>query len=541
MTKFVFFIVGVVLTFDAVYLSVIGTPFYLGLIIPAVAVFWVGSRIKESSLNMYADSGLFMGDALDIDNPEQPKKVSLYLAEGAIKLGFLFIGGPGSGKTIGVISLLKYFTEVANNGWFYCEGKGDKDIYQKCVACGAKPDKFFSSELPESDTTNIASGEPEDVIEMLTKTLIKTDNEFYRNEQREALEIAVNLLKSLEEPINLRDIYITLKMSDASSFVIKQAKEKGVHREIIEMAQQYFEQDPDKRLEYTKGLLTNMGRFTTGTIAERLNDYNATLDLAAAAENNLKVYMHLPLTEVAKDVATMFTEQLGVIAKNRQLYADDRTLWPAVFDDWGAFFYNGFGPITARCRSAGIPCNFSFQSKGQTDKAEIGNVFTTEILDNIGGMVALKINGIFSAKLLSEQFGSYETTEVSINSRFSGENINVVEKPRVRPDVFKNLSSGECYIDTIVTGDAGTSQNRRFKARFPFPDFSGSDDISWPTIERRSDSNLIKGLDLWDRFMNTDREEELKKAVAEEIQAQELERKSKTADLEQSSSEVDYL
>ncbi len=540
MKKFVFFICGLVLVFDSIYLSSIGSIYYIALLAPAFLVLWYGWMIKDTSLNMYADEGLFMGDALDIENPEQPKKILLYLAKSALNLGFLFLGGPGSGKTIGVISLLQYFTQKAKHGWLYCEGKGDKDIYQKCVACGAAPDKFFSSELPNSDTTNIASGEADDVIEMLTKTLVKTDNEFYRNEQREALEVAVNLLKSLNEPINLRDIYITLRIYDAAKYVIDKAKEKGVQRDIIEMAQQYFDQDPDKRMEYTKGLLTNMGRFATGAIAERLNDYNATLDLTKAAKNNMKVYLHLPLTEVAKDVATMFTEQLGVIAKNRQLYSDERTPWPAVFDDWGAFFYDGFGPITARCRSAGIPCNFSFQSKGQTDKAEIGNVFTTEIFDNIGGMVALKINGIFTAKLLSEQFGTYETTEVSINSRFTGENINIVEKPRVRADVFKNLSSGECYIDTIVTGEGGASQNRRFKARFPYPDFTGSEDIDWPRCEREGESS-ITGLNLWDMFMNRDREEELKLAVSEEIKNQEAARNAKMAELEDVSDAVDYL
>ncbi len=540
MTSIVMYYMAVVVAFDAIYMSVIGHAAYSLLFLPSIGLVVIARKTKKSVEKLVAVEGLDLGMGEDIENPDNPSVVRVFLEKSAIYLGFLFVGGPGSGKSIAAIRLLLYFTEVAKHGWIYFEGKGDLDIYQKNVACGNSPDKFFSTELESTDTTNITSGKAEDVIELLTKTLIRTENEFYKNEQSAALSDVVYLLKSLDIPVNLRDIYVTLKVDGAGDHVMALAKEKGARQDIIETARQFFDQEPEKRNEYIKGLLTNMGRFVTGDIADRLNEYNPTLDLEIAAKENQKVYMHMPLTEVAKSVATMFTEQLGVIAKNRQLYQKVRTPWPINFDDWGAFFYEGFGPITARCRSAKMPCSFFFQSKGQTDKVEAGHVFTTEILDNIGGLIGLKVNGIFTAELVSKQFGMYETTELSANSQRSGENVNVAEKPRVRADKMKDLDSGECYIDTVVTGSGGRSQNRRFKARFPMPDFPNADNIEWPVIEEQKIKNRVVGLNLWEEFMNRDRVAKLEEeVVAESIgSAQVGINNSVMAD---ESSAVDYL
>ena len=460
--------------------------------------------------------------------------MNVVLEDKALDLGILGIGGPGSGKSVMAIGLLQYFSEERKKGWGYWDGKGDMDIYQKTVACGAKPDKFFSSELASSDTTNVLSGPTDNVIERLTQTLITGESEYYSNTQRSALRKVVPLLKALGTPVSLRDLYVVLIRSDAAMYVMNMAREKQVAADVIESARLFFEIDEKERMNQINGLLNKMDLFVTGRIAERINAYEPTLNLSTAAKQGLKVYFHLPYSKLAKDIATMLTEEIGVIATNRQLYERNRTPWPQIYDDWGAFFYENFGPISARCRSAKMPISFLFQSRGQTDRVDGNRIFTTEITDNIGGMFILRINGQDTAEWAAQQFGQYESAELSRseNTAYEGSNMSMVEKPRVKSDSLKNLDAGEAVISCLISGPNGKMTNKRYQVRFPLPDFSGADAIDWPVIET-PDNEGSEGLHLWRDFMNADRLSALKQKV---IDANET---SKPDHIEQR--EVDYL
>lgn len=464
--------------------------------------------------------GWDIGQGVDVNNPDQPKSVNVTLEDKALNLGMLGIGGPGSGKTIAAIGLLRYFTFSRKKGWAYWDGKGDLDIYQSAMAAGACPDFFFSCELPHSDTVNVMAGPTEQVIEQFEITLIKSDSPYYRNAQRSALKKVVPLLKALQMNISLRDLYVVLSNTDAAMYVMNLAAEKEVQPAIIEAARQFFSIDESERTEQVKGLLNQMESFVLGDFAERLNAYEPTLDLELAAKNNKRVYLHFPLSGRAKDIAIMFSERVGAIANHRQLYERERVAWPQVYDDWGAFFYENFGPITARCRSALMPISFFFQSRGQTDKVDIGRIFTTEITDNIGAMTIMRINGNDTAEWAAKQFGTYESHEVSKgddNNNRESRHRTVVEKPRVRADALKGLNAGEALISCLVSGEGGRSWNKRYRARFPLPDLSTAGDFDWPIIQVK-DNDEADGLHLWRDFMNRDRMQQLKAKVIEEAE-----------------------
>lgn len=515
MTRLIIIYTAFILLLDAVLLAWVDALF-LVVLLPAFVIFYIGIKLGKKENSIIVTRGLALGMGVDIDNPEAPIKTNVILEEKALDLGFLAIGGPGSGKSIGTIIAIIYFTMVRKIGWLYWEGKGDKDIFQTLCASGGTPDKFFSSELPESDTTNVVSGSIDAVIEALTQTLITSENEYYRNAQREALSAVVPLLKKIGQPIILRDIYVALKVEDAAQYVMNLARERGVSHDVIEVARQFFSKPPEEIATNVNGLLTKMSMFCTGDIADRLNDYNPTLDFVEASKNGLKVYLHLPYSSIAKDIAIMFTEQIGVIAKQRQLFDDVRTPWPQLFDDWGAFFYPNIGAITARCRSAKMPVSFMFQSKGQTDRVEMGGYFTTEVTDNIGGFISFRINGSDTAKWVAEQFGTFESAELSAsdNSNGQGQNVSTQEKPRVKPNDLKNMNAGEAVISCLVSGDKGRSQNKLYRARFPFPEvLCDPKTVTWPNIEKNEAGN--NGLNLWEKFMNKNKLEQLKQEVAE--------------------------
>ncbi len=541
MKRFVIYFVALVLALDAVLMGCFLEVYYFLLLAPSVILLkWL--TVTSTNKKKTKVIGLDLGQGVEIENPDNSPKVDVVLEEKAIDLGFLFVGSPGSGKSVAAIVLVLYYTLHRLIGWCYWDGKGDKDIYQKMVSSGSTPDKFFSSDLKYSDTTNVITGSTESILEALTQTLITSESDYYRNAQREALGAVIPLLKSCGKPIILRDIYVVLKVEKASHYVMQLAKKASAKADVLEVARLFFDRDPEDRAKDINGLMIKMSLFVTGMVADRLNAYEPTLDLVKASKNSEKIFLHLPYSSMAKDIGTMFTEQIGVIAKERQLYDDKRTPWPQVFDDWGKFFYANVGSITARCRSAKMPISYLFQSKGQTDAVDNTGIFTTEIMDNIGGFCAFRINGNDTAKWASEQFGLYETSELgqTDNKYGQGENLSTTEKLRIKPHDLKNLNAGEAYISCLLSGESGQSDNKLYKARFPLPDFSKEKKIDWPVITIEKSNNDCEGLHLWRDFMDKDR---LKKLTDEVVkQAQALEEQGAVDEQEfEEENEVSYL
>ncbi|MEQ1674695.1 MAG: hypothetical protein ABL865_06650, partial [Candidatus Nitrotoga sp.] len=226
-------------------------------------------------------------------------------------------------------------------GWVYFEGKGDIDIYKKCVAMGNRPQHFFSSELPGSDTINLFAGESHDVVDRLCKVLIgeTTSTSFYSDEQRAVLARVVPLLRCLPQPTNLRDLYVALSVEDAGNELLRRARLAGANVVDIELARGWFSQPIANRLKNVSGLLNRLFVFVNGQYADRLNAYQPDIDISRAVASNESIYLHLPLTSFAKDVAIAIIETFGVEARKRQLAGTENLkMYPQLFDDWGAFF-----------------------------------------------------------------------------------------------------------------------------------------------------------------------------------------------------------
>jgi hypothetical protein len=493
---------------------------FVSLFLGAFFVFLLFKKMKTVTIQEKDVKGLLLGQGVDIDNPEELKNVTVTLDDEALNLGALFIGGPGSGKSVAACLLKQYFTlQRKGCGYAYFEGKGDFDIYQMDVVAAGQPDYFFSSELPSSDSINLLDAPASSVVDYLTRVLVGTSSEYYGAAQSSVLRKVIPFIKSFDSPANLMDLWAILTVDDAQFYMLARAEKEGVDPDIISTAKQYFSQDKDERLKVIDGLLNKLYPFVSGVLKDRVNAYEPTLNLSQAVTEGKRIYFHMPLSEDAKVVATILTEQFGVIATKRQLDTQsERKPYPLNFDDWGAFFYGNFGAITARCRSAKMPISFFFQSRAQTDKVESGGAFTTEITDNIGTLIALRINGPDTSKWMSEQFGTYEGSALSrSNSTNSdGDQLTLTEKPRVKPEAFKDLNKGEAYINVFLTAKGGIMQNKRYKVRFPLPQDLHEKPNDWPQLPTGKNNNDCDGLNLWRDFMNETTLKELKKQVIEE-------------------------
>lgn len=474
---------------------------WLSFILPVVALGFIYLAIKiapkEEEFNVV--DGWKIEEAAEISDPENPVIAPAVLDIKSLNLGMLVIGGPGAGKSMMAMAVQEFNKQYRpDNGSAYFEGKGDFDIYQTYLYSSGAPDYFFSSELEHSDTINVMAAPTETVIDMFSRVFVDSTNGYYEASQKKAIRSTVPLLKAFGTPVILPDLWTLLTNSQAARDTLAKAKEAEIDSDIIAAAEQYFAEDEEVRLKNIDGLLNKLHPFVMGGISKRINAYEPTLDIPQAVRDGKRIYFHLPLTDMALAVATMITEVFGVVAKDRQLYEfNNRAAFPLYFDDWGKFFYSNFGAITARCRSAVMPISFFFQSRGQTDSVELGGVFTTEITDNIGAIWALRINGYETSKWLAEQFGTYESANVSFRSGDDNEMVGTQEKPRVRADALRDLNAGEAYGMIFATKDGGKMINRRYKLRFPMPNKNFEAPSYWPEIAAGAANDDAEGLHLW--------------------------------------------
>lgn len=480
--------------------------FYAAAVVPLViGALYFRMRQRQKTTLPY-ETGWQLGAALDLSDEHTTQQVNnAVLSIKAINLGILAIGGPGSGKTESVA--LAFFsalpTALPGSGLAFFEGKGDIDIYKKAVAAGRSPDYFFSSELPGSDTINLMAGEALDVEDRLTKMLIghTSTTSYYSDAQRAVLKFVVPMLVGCRQPVNLRDLYAVLTVPEAQAELLMLARERDVDPTMLSLFTVWLERKPQDRRQELSGLLNKLMEFCVGPIADRINAYQPDISVNDVVVNNKFIYFHLPLSETTRAVAIALVEMFGVEARRRQLSGPEQyKMFPLLMDDWGAFFHQNFGPISARCRSAMMPLIFSFQSLAQIKG--VSDNFARELDDNLATKIIFRVNGEDTAQFAINLLGEHQEASVGASQMGGrdGASFGLTGRARINSRDLRELLPGECYISTVMPRD-GKMLNPLWRLRIPKAPYTDAAlaQVQMPTAKVHP---MGKGLDLWEKYMN---------------------------------------
>ncbi|MHB8453229.1 MAG: type IV secretory system conjugative DNA transfer family protein [Acidiferrobacterales bacterium] len=475
----------------------------------------IGMKRARTKIARTACGAWVLGKGVEISDPDHPVNVPVpFVTHDVLNLGMLVIGSPGAGKTdsvmLGHIRALRERPD--GGGWAFFDGKGDVDTYKKCVGMGCVPDHFFSSELPGSETVNLFEGKSHDVIDRLSKILIgsTTSTSFYMDEQRAVLARIVPLLRQIPVATNLRDLYVTLCMKDAGNEVMRRAQDADLDPAQITLACQWFEQPFAVRVRNIAGLLNRLFILISGPYADRLNACDPDICIGDVVRRGESVYFHLPLTDFARDVVIAIIETFGVETRNRQLNpAPDMTGYPLLFDDWGAFFHEGFGPFSARCRSARMPLSFGFQSHAQLHA--VSPAYADELDDTIATKIIMRVQGEATAHYATRIMGKGDVIEIATRhaTAHTESSLHYTRRYRIDERALRELQRGEAYVSTLLEKD-GRSTNPLWRVRFRLPDFG-----SWPLVPMPKARVHAEGagLGLWGRYMNPEALSEIHRSV----------------------------
>lgn len=464
--------------------------------------------------------GWLIGQGIELTNPSKPRKSTVLLQQKALNLGFLGIGSPGSGKTVslGVGYIQHLRRSDPERGWCIIDGKGDIDYYLSLVKADARPAHFISSELPGSDSINLFAGEPMDVVDRCMRFLIPTtfSTTFYSDEQRTALMTVVPLMKKLGQPSHLRDFYTVLTVEDAAMELLSLAKAApGVLETDLELAKQWFAIDFEERFRLNKGLINRLSVFCVGEHNDRFNVYHPDVDINDCMLNGKSLFLHLPYSEFSKDIAIAVVEMFGVEARRRQLAGPERfQSYPLMFEDYGGFFHENFGPISSRCRSARMPLSFTFQSMSQVQR--VGEAFKGELDDNLPTKIVFRVMGLSTSGFAVELLGDFETREVSSSEmgHRDGSNMHHERKDRISVRELRELSPGEAYVSTLLYKSNRQVVNPLYRVQFPETELDNSINAQLPAARRHGEG---EGLGLWSKYMSPSRLRDIQRQVHQEM------------------------
>ncbi len=481
----------------------------------AVTVAVLVRCVRQAQRSVNCD-GWLLGAAIEVSDPDRPRRVAAArLSWDVLDLGLIAIGAPGSGKTDSV--MLGYIGAHGEYrprcGWTFFDGKGDVDTYRKCVGLGCAPDHFFSSELPGSESVNLFEGAAADVVDRLSKVLIATteSTSFYMDEQRAVLARMVPLLLGLPVATCLRDLYVTLSVKDAGNELLRRARSAGADPAEITLARQWLDQPFATRTRNVSGLLNRLFVFVAGPWSDRLNAYAPDIRIDRLVSGGESLFAHLPLTAFARDVAIALIEMFGVEARRRQIeHVGVPDSYPLLFDDWGAFFHDGFGPFSARCRSARMPLSFGFQSHAQL--RAVGPGYADELDDTVATKMILRVQGEGTARYAVRLLGQYEAVELATRRWTGGAGISLqfASCDRVTERMLREMQAGEAYISTLAHS-AGGVRNPLWRLRLKLPEFG-----AWRTVVLPATPAPVvaEGLDFWGRYMNPARLAEIHRQAA---------------------------
>jgi len=454
-----------------------------------------------------------LGECLEITNPDRPIKEPCSLSIKTLMQGILCFGQPGAGKSESFsLGYVQYVKTRLGKGMAFFDGKGDLDIIRKYIGCVGQPDYLFSTELAHSASINLMAGEAAAVVDRLSAVLIgnSSSTSYYSDEQYTALNRVIPVLLGLDQPANLRDLYVVLTVEDAGFELIRRARESDkVSAEQLSLAKAWFDVAQEDRIKNVAGLLNRLFIYVSGEHTDRLNDYQPDIDIHSLIENNQSVYFHLPFTKYSVAVAIAISEMFAVEARQRQLAGgSSANYYPLLFDDWGRFVHEGFSPFMARARSAAMPAAFSFQSVAQIK--EVSPIFLEQMDDLAATKIFLRVQGESTIDYAKRILDHYEIAEVSASkdSNRSGNSVSVREHERVSGRNLRELATGQAYISTQVTQGL-IARNPFWLMHFPLPEFGEWQAIALPEYEHTDDLSI--GLRFWERYLNPHKLEAIRK------------------------------
>jgi hypothetical protein len=402
----------------------------------------------------------------------------------------LGIAATGGGKS-NFLNLILKQQMMRGGGVIHIDGKNNKGAIEEFLTLARQHHRWHDVRIINIDESALSNtynpllrGDAEELTSRIMLLIGQGKGDpFFRSQASKALGAIAGLIKRMGLPFSFADLMVIMGNEGGLRYLLKEGPKDTREYESYKM---FFDQllEPDRRtgqmvvnpksLQHSFGdLLGKISTYTRGHARDVLNSYNPEVDLLQAMQQNLLVYVALPMLskeEIAIDFAKIFLSDLRTAIGQLQSAPADQKPNPTflcLMDEFSSYAMPTLAPLFEQARSANV-CLFPFiqtvSSLSDTTKG-LSPEFAQKIIGNTWNKISFVLKDPESCKQMSEIAGQalkeFTSTSKSENIGFAsgGQDASMViannrgrgmtTSTRVeydaiaRPEDFSNLKPGE--------------------------------------------------------------------------------------------------
>ncbi len=383
------------------------------------------------------------------------------------------LGSTGSGKTESVILNLLKQDIALGRGAIILDAKGD-DSFQKHLKKWLPPERLSILDLSNSKSEcfdPIKHGSPHDAALRLHASLTWSQDYYGSKALTALLRLFENHYKRHNENPTIHEL--NRKLYNSATFAGEISADSNERKELSETYNELA------------GLCDQVKTLSLGNLQILLSPKKdqPQIDLGDALTGKV-IYFRLQSLVSPQTVASvgkLILNNINYLAgqshrvETEDGAQDDRDLLPIFLDEFAAFASSEFAPLIAMARSAKFALHFSHQSIG--DLVNVDRGFVSQITDNSGTKIVMRINDPDTADYFAKSFGTklinkitqrITKTDVNEHGELVGEGSSrEAHQFRANPDLLKTLPTGMAAVLMAHGEETKEGASHVFKIKFP--------------------------------------------------------------------------
>lgn len=416
----------------------------------------------------------------------------------------LSVAATGAGKS-NFLNLILKQQMMRGGGVLHIDGKNNNDAIREFLTLARQHDRWQDvriiniNDAELSNTYNpLLRGDSEALVNRIMLMIPQGGDSFFRTSASSAVRAIVSLVKTMDMPFNFADL-MELFSEKGLDWLYKNApKNSREYHDFARFIDQMRKTDnrsgqkvfDERKLQFAFGdLQGKCSSYGMGVeVRDVLNAYNPEVDLFQAMQENLLVYVGLPMLEkqeAASDFAKLMLSDLltavGQIQNNPAARPNPTFL--VLMDEFASYAIPSLDTLFQQARSANV-CLFPFvqtvaslanEKKGLSDEFKnsiLGNTWTKivmkltepesrEDMSQVAGEALKQQKSVSYSENISFAKGNEDASMLLTSGRGKGvsESISMQYEALIRPEEFGNLGLGEAFV---------ISNDGTFKVKIPY-------------------------------------------------------------------------
>ncbi|MFZ2619946.1 MAG: type IV secretory system conjugative DNA transfer family protein [Alphaproteobacteria bacterium] len=367
-------------------------------------------------------------------NPDHRKE--LWLNSNLMTRHCLGIGATGAGKS-NFLNLILKQQMMRGGGVIHIDGKNSKEAIMEFLNLARIHDRWQDVRIINIDSPALSNtynpllrGDADELTARIMGLVPESGGDaFFRSQAQTGLRSIAGVMREMGLPINFQDLMVTMRSESALRWLVQNGPQgTPAHTQYKQFFEGLMEVDRrtgvkivnERKLQFAFGDLTGkLDTYNAGNSSKVLNAYNPEVDLYEAMQENLLVYVALPMlnkNEAAINFAKLFISDMRTaIGKIQNDEVKPSPTFLVLMDEFSSYAMPSLAAVFEQARSANV-CLFPFIqtiSSLQDKERGLSEDFASKIFGNTWNKIVFMTKDPDSCVKLSEAIGEHKAQNIS--------------------------------------------------------------------------------------------------------------------------------